>query len=375
MTPCVVFAGGGSGGHLSPGLAIAERLEALDPTIRTRFYCSDREIDRTMLAGAKADFQAIPAAPLSLRPPGFIRFLRGLRQGTRAAAAALRADEASLVLALGGFVSAPVVRAARGTGVSSMLLNLDAVPGRANQWVARHCDEVFTALPLQPGVVLPNLSGSTHFPIRRIARASGNASVCRKSLGMSPDRPTLLITGASQGASTLNEFMCAFVAAKSACLKGWQVLHLSGARDKDALERAYDSAGIEATVIQFLEGMGLAWGAADLAISRAGSNSVAEVAANGVPAIFVPYPWHKDLHQRFNAQSLVDTGAACLGEDAMDPAANLQGLGPLLERLLVDDPARRAMHSSFEQVSKKDGASEIAALIHARVLGGDRPTS
>ena len=375
MTPCVVFAGGGSGGHLSPGLAIAERLQALDPTIRTRFYCSNREIDRTMLAGAKADFQAVPAAPLSLRPSGFIRFMRGLRQGTRSAAAALRADEASLVLALGGFVSAPVVRAARKTGVSSMLLNLDAVPGRANQWVARHCDEVFTALPLQPGVVLPNLSGSTHFPIRRIARASGDASVCRKALGMSPDRPTLLVTGASQGASTLNEFMCAFVSAKAPCLKGWQVLHLSGARDKDALERAYASAGIQATVIKFLEGMGLAWGAADLAISRAGANSVAEVAANDVPAIFVPYPWHKDLHQRFNAQGLVDTGAACLGEDAIDPAANVQALGPLLEGLLLNDAARRAMQRAFEQVSKKDGASEIAALIHARVLGGDRPTS
>ena len=372
MTPCVIFAGGGSGGHLSPGLAIAERLHALDPGIRTRFYCSERAIDRTMLTDGGADHQVVPAAPLGLRPASLIRFLRGLRRGTRVAAEALRSDEASLVLALGGFVSAPVVRAARRAGVPRMLLNLDAVPGRANQWVARQCDEVLTALPLHSGVVLPNLAGSTDFPIRRIALAPGDARSCRKSLGMEPERRTLLVTGASQGASSLNQFMRAFVSANSSSLGGWQVLHLSGTHDKQALEQAYDAAGVEATVIQFLEEIGLAWGAADLALSRAGANSVAEVAANGIPSIFVPYPWHKDLHQRFNAQGLVEAGAARLGVDAIDPAANMQTLGPLLEALLSDAAARDHMRTRLDQIGRKDGASEIAALIHARVFGGDR---
>ncbi len=372
MTPCVVFAGGGSGGHLSPGLAIAERLQALDPEMRCRFYCSNRTIDRTMLDGAAADFQAIPAAPLSLRPAGLLRFMRGLHSGTRRAAKTLRSDDASLVLALGGYISAPVVRAARKSGIPSILLNLDAVPGRANQWVARQCDEVLTALPLQPGTALANLSGSTEFPIRRIARAPGDARSCRERLGMGTNQPTLLVTGASQGASTLNDFMRAFVQAMPEHLEGWQVLHLSGGRDKRALEDAYTAAGIQATVLEFLEHMGLAWGAADLALSRAGANSVAEVAANGVPAIFVPYPWHKDLHQRFNALDLVETGAASLAEDAIDPTANLESLGPPLMRLLSDAASRDRMRTTLAHSGKRDGASEIAALIHARVLGGDR---
>ena len=375
MTPCVIFAGGGSGGHLSPGLAIAERLQALEPSVRTRFYCSDRDIDRTMLTDGGADHQVVPAAPLSLRPTGLIRFLRGMGDGTRTAAGALRSDDATLVLALGGFVSAPVVRAARKAGIPTMLLNLDAVPGRANQWVARQCDEVLTALPLHAQAALPNLAGSTDFPIRRIARAPGDGAFCRKALDMEPERRTLLVTGASQGASTLNEFMRAFVAAKSSSLEGWQVLHLSGTHDKAALEHAYAAAGVQATVIQFLEEIGLAWGAADLALSRAGANSVAEVAANGVPSIFVPYPWHKDLHQRFNAQGLVDADAACLGVDAIDPAANMQALGPLLEGLLSDAEARHGMKARLGQVGGKDGASEIAALIHARVFGGARQTT
>ena len=114
------------------------------------------------------------------------------------------------------------------------------------------------------------------------------------------------------------------------------------------------------------------WGAADLALSRAGANSVAEVAANGVPAIFVPYPWHKDLHQRFNALDLVETGAASLAEDAIDPTANLESLGPPLMRLLSDAASRDRMRTTLAHSGKRDGASEIAALIHARVLGGDR---
>ncbi len=375
MTSCVVFAGGGSGGHLSPGLAIAERLQSLNPEIRCRFYCSDREIDRTMLEGAGADFLPIPAAPLGLRPAGLVRFLRGLNRGTRVAGESLSADQASLVLALGGFVSAPVVRAARKKGVPSMLLNLDAVPGRANQWVARQCDDVLTALPLQQGMSLANLSGRTDFPIRRIALAPGDALSCRERLGMATNRPTLLVTGASQGASSLNRFMRAFIQSHPEDLEGWQVLHLSGEREKSFLEQTYASAGIQATVIDFLEHIGLAWGAADLAISRAGANSVAEVAANHVPAIFVPYPWHKDLHQRFNAESLVNEGAACLVQDAIDPTANLASLGALLQRLLHDDSAVHDMHQKLSRRVQNDGASEIAALIHARIFGGDRPVS
>jgi UDP-N-acetylglucosamine--N-acetylmuramyl-(pentapeptide) pyrophosphoryl-undecaprenol N-acetylglucosamine transferase len=166
-----------------------------------------------------------------------------------------------------------------------------------------------------------------------------------------------------------------FVLSATDSFEGWQVLHLSGGQEKETLERAYASAGIQATVIDFLEHMGLAWGAADLAISRAGANSVAEVAANRVPAIFVPYPWHKDLHQRFNAQELVDGGAACLVEDAIDPMANMASLGVLLQRLLLDGSARHEMSLKLEKAAKNDGASEIAALIYARVLGGDRSVS
>ena len=109
--------------------------------------------------------------------------------------------------------------------------------------------------------------------------------------------------------------------------------------------------------------MGLAWGAAELAISRAGANSVAEVALNRVPSLFVPYPWHKDLHQQFNAQPLVDAGGAVLGIDRIEPAENQESLGLPLRDLLLDPARRNEMREVLQGLPASDGAREIAEVV------------
>ena len=363
MTRSVILAGGGSGGHLSPGLAIAERLQVRSPETPTAFVCSDRSIDRVMLEHSGATFAPIHAAPFSLRPKGFIRFLQALRRGTRQSSQLLEAHQAGVVVSLGGFVSAPVVRAAKRLGITTMLLNLDVVPGRANQWVARQADQVYTALPLGEGVSLPHLVGEVGFPVRRAAVAPADAATCRERLGLTAHRPTLLITGASQGASTLNRLLERFVQERPGALVEWEVLHLAGAGDRARLENTYQEAGIKAVVLDFLDQMGLAWGAAELAISRAGANSVAEVALNRVPTIFVPYPWHKDLHQQFNAQSLVEAGSAILASDRIDPAQSMETIGYVLRDLLLDPARRNEMRAAQNSSTAEDGAAQIAQLI------------
>ena len=137
MTTTVLFAGGGSGGHIYPGLAIAERLTAIEPEARAIFACSTRAIDDRILAASGVEYHAMPAAPISIRPPGLARFLRGYRASRRAAGRLIQERDVAVVLALGGFVAAPVVAAARATGVPTVLLNLDARPGKANRWLAR----------------------------------------------------------------------------------------------------------------------------------------------------------------------------------------------------------------------------------------------
>ena len=357
----IAFAGGGSGGHLSPGLAIAERMLAVAPDVQSIFLCSDRAVDAMMLGEAGARFLPMPAKPPSLRPLRLLRFMKAWKASTRAADASLRANRVKHVVSLGGFVSAPVVRRARALGIPVTLINLDATPGRANRSVARWATHVWSAVRAKG---LPRWDGrGTGFPVRRSAIAPGDAAWCRAELGLDPTRHTLLVTGASQGATSLNRFMPHFAERQAALLSGWQVLHLSGSMPESelaALRARYAKAGVHAVVLPFLHRMGLAWGAADVALTRAGANSVAEAEINGVPCLFVPYPYHRDLHQRENARELVEAGAAAIALDAIEPEANMAVMGRLLESLLTDGPARDRMHAALRARPRVDAADAIA---------------
>jgi UDP-N-acetylglucosamine--N-acetylmuramyl-(pentapeptide) pyrophosphoryl-undecaprenol N-acetylglucosamine transferase len=130
--------------------------------------------------------------------------------------------------------------------------------------------------------------------------------------------------------------------------------------DLEALRARYAKVGVHAKVLPFLHRMGLAWGAADVALTRAGANSVAEAELNRVPCLFVPYPYHKDLHQRENARPLVEAGAAAIALDAIEPEANMQVMGRLLESLLTDGPARDRMSAALAARPRVDAADLIA---------------
>ncbi len=360
-TAAFVLAGGGTGGHISPGLAIAERLRSLDPTCRPIFACSRRAIDADMLREADAEFVAVPAEPFSLRPGKLVRCLLEGWKGERVSASLLREANVRHVVALGGFVTAPVVAAAARAGIPILLVNLDATPGKANRWVAKRATRVWSAIPTP---TVPNFAERIiGMPIRRIAIAPSDPLSCRESLGLQPNLGTLLVTGASQGATSLNRLVTHLAATRSELFIGWQVLHLCGHGDATAIERAYREAGVAAVVKPFLHRMGLAWGAADLAISRAGANSVAEAAVNAVPTIFAPYPYHKDLHQKHNAQPLVEEGAAAMELDLIEVESNLVGLGRKLIELMTDPGQRNAMRERLQRRPREDAAMTIAKLL------------
>ncbi|HRP64412.1 MAG TPA: UDP-N-acetylglucosamine--N-acetylmuramyl-(pentapeptide) pyrophosphoryl-undecaprenol N-acetylglucosamine transferase, partial [Phycisphaerales bacterium] len=144
---------------------------------------------------------------------------------------------------------------------------------------------------------------------------------------------------------------------------GWQVLHLAGRGADEPLRQAYAEAGIAALVMPFLHEMGLAWGSADVAISRAGANSVAEADANAVPTVFLPYPHHRDMHQKHNAQPLVDRGGAIMVIDQIAANANAMAMMPVLKRLLGDVEVRAAMRRSLKREGRIDAAEAIAREI------------
>lgn len=360
----VLIAGGGTGGHISPGLAIAERIRALDPSARTVFACSARPIDAAMLGDASAEFEPIRAEPFSTSPTRFARFLLGLVRARRDAAELIRAVSPDWVVSLGGFVTPPVVAAARRAGVPVLLVNLDATPGRANRLVARGATRTVSAVPVPS---IPNFASAIiGMPIRRIALAPASPELCRAELGLDPTVAVLLITGASQGAQSLNELAVHLARTHGERLRDWQVLHLCGPNPIGGIvryERAWRESGVRAAVIPFLHRMGVAWGAADVALSRAGASSVAEAQANRIPTVFAPYPYHADLHQRENALPLVRAGAAAMELDLIDPVKNMAGLGARVLEMIDSAERRYAMRDALRLMPPADSAEQIAEFL------------
>jgi UDP-N-acetylglucosamine--N-acetylmuramyl-(pentapeptide) pyrophosphoryl-undecaprenol N-acetylglucosamine transferase len=365
-----VFAGGGTGGHLFPGLAIAEQIVERRPDARCVFLCSDRAIDAQILGAARlggspVEFHTLPAKPIAARPRALLKFLASWGPSVRGTRALIRrAGGPVRLVSMGGFVAAPAVQGARAEKVPVTLVNLDAIPGKANRWIARRAGQVFTA-------VTP---ARTYGPrawvqVPPIVRAGGwarrPAAECRRDLGLDPARPTLLITGASQGAGSINQMMIALLHKDLSRFAGWQIIHQTGKDGIEEARSAYRASGIPALVEPFFTQMGLAWGAADLAVSRAGAGSVAEAWANRVPTIFMPYPYHKDQHQRFNALPLERAGAALLVADHVEPEANLREAGRALGALLADPSARNAMRAALDHLGPADGAARVGAALLA----------
>ncbi|MBL0921726.1 MAG: UDP-N-acetylglucosamine--N-acetylmuramyl-(pentapeptide) pyrophosphoryl-undecaprenol N-acetylglucosamine transferase [Phycisphaerales bacterium] len=363
--PVFVFAGGGTGGHIYPALAVAERILEASPRARTRFLCSTRPLDADILRAESAPFTAIPAAPFVARPRALLKFALHWRAAVRASAAAISetlagADPRSAWLAcFGGFVCPPAAAAARRMGLSVAVVNLDAVPGKASRLLARRADAVFSP----DGPTVPAAWRRIRPVVRRGAIPSATPGECRRRLGLDPDLDTLFVTGASQGARTINQMMGALLDRQAQALRGWQVFHQCGAGAEQHLTDAYERAGVPARVVPFCHAMADAWGAADLAVSRCGAGSVGEAWASATPTLFLPYPFHKDGHQRANALPLAQSGAAVIETDRIEASLNLPGPGAALLALLSDRPRREAMRGAFAALGPADGSFSVCSYL------------
>jgi UDP-N-acetylglucosamine--N-acetylmuramyl-(pentapeptide) pyrophosphoryl-undecaprenol N-acetylglucosamine transferase len=384
-TPVVIFAGGGTGGHLYPGLAIAEELRSpIGPGgAKCLFICSNRPLDARILDAAGATFVPSPAQPLSARPRGMVRFLKTWGRAVRDARGVIRAAKREagagkvVVVAMGGFVAAPVVQAARVERVPVMLVNLDAVPGKANRFIASRvrsrggggatgAGNVVSTIPVRGDVAgeWPTIGPI----VRSQARATGDVATCRRSLGLDPAVPVLMVTGGSQGAKSMNALMVELAGREAALFGGWQVLHQCGKGEAEGVLQSYLGAGLERSrvvVQEFSDRMGDWWGAAELAVCRAGAGSVAEAWANRVPTVFLPYPFHKDEHQRWNAEPLAVAGAAAIEKDHVDAGKNVAQAGATIVSLMRDAARRRVMRDALEKLGAANGAAEVARRVRS----------
>lgn len=363
-TRTILFAGGGTGGHLYPGIAVAQAIVKLAPDCRPLFLCTQREIDRVILEPTGFEFIAQSIVPPVKTVGGLLKFWKSWRETKDLVRKVKRERKPVAALGLGGYAAGVAVRYAASHKIPTGILNPDVIPGKANQFLLRHvsaacCQFAETAQHVPPNR-RPKLQ-VTGCPIRAEVLVPVDRTTAAERLGLDPRLMTLTITGASQGAQTVNEAILEM--SRELNLQGWQILHLAGRDHATAVRDGYREREIDARVIDFTPAMGDVWSATDLAIARAGASTCAEVTAQGVPTIFLPYPFHKDMHQRANARVLADAGAAVLMDDLKDAKKNAAALLPLVQSLLRDAPRRNAMADAARKLGRPDAAEAVAKLL------------
>jgi UDP-N-acetylglucosamine--N-acetylmuramyl-(pentapeptide) pyrophosphoryl-undecaprenol N-acetylglucosamine transferase len=355
--PVLAFAGGGTGGHLFPAMAVARALPSLEPVF---LVPEDRGDDRRL----RGEFRHV-SLPMPRPDRSRLLYPAALARAIARSRRALRDVGARAVVGLGGYASVPGCVAARTLGLPVYLMELNAVPGRATRLLAR----------MARGIGLGSGSARAALPRGLEARVTGTPlrrelllDAMPRDFGLRDGVPTLLVLGGSQGAASLNRRV---VEALPRCADlRFQVLHCAGEADAAALREAYARSGVAHAVVDFLPDIGRAYSVADLVLARGGASTVAECLARGRPAVFVPYPWHRDQQQARNAEPAVASGAARLvRESDLTPDA----LRTIVQTLLIATEERARMARAADCLARPDAAGAMASHL-IETLAGSFPS-
>jgi UDP-N-acetylglucosamine--N-acetylmuramyl-(pentapeptide) pyrophosphoryl-undecaprenol N-acetylglucosamine transferase len=372
----VFFAGGGSGGHLYPGISVAEALLKIRPDVLPIFLCTEREIDATILKPTGFQFVPQPIVPIRRSIGGLLKFWNSWRHTKDLVRKLLKEHQPAAVLGLGGYAAGVAVESASKRRIPTAILNPDVIPGKANQFLFQYVRKVcmqWDATRQHVPAKYHEKLDTTGCPIRLDILDKPARDDAARRLGLDPLLHTLVVTGASQGAVTVNDAVLESLKRMlkdGRKLQGWQILHLSGKENADAVRKEYRELELPATVVDFTPNMADVWAVADLAISRSGASTCAELTACGVGSVLMPYPFHADQHQLENARVLQNAGAAEIVRDEKDRAKNADALRPIVEGLLYDAPRRAALKSAAQKLSRPDAAEAVARTIVGMVGAG-----
>jgi len=361
MTPrplTVVIAGGGTGGHLYPGLAVARALLARRPDARVSFAGTARGLEARVVPPEGFDLDMIRSVGIKgksliarLRGASIlpISFLDALRVVTR--------RKPHVVVGVGGFSSGPIVMMAALRGVPTMVLEQNAIPGLTNRWLA----------PFVRAAAVTYDSTLTYFRGRGFV--AGNPVrpeflQSRSERHAADQSPRVLILGGSQGAHAVNVAMVATAPELVRRCPRLEILHQTGTRDLEMVRDAYRTAGLPARAEPFLDYVADEMSRADVVVTRAGATTLAELAALGVPAVLVPFPAAADDHQRHNAMALVQQGAAVLVEEkTLATESGRAAFVDMLVSLTADASKREAMRTAMRSMAKPDAADVIVTRL------------
>ncbi|OLB65762.1 MAG: undecaprenyldiphospho-muramoylpentapeptide beta-N-acetylglucosaminyltransferase [Actinobacteria bacterium 13_2_20CM_2_72_6] len=360
----VVLAGGGTGGHVYPLLAFADCLRRHDPDLRITCLGTARGLENEIIPPRGYDLRLVPAyqLPRSINL-NLVRTPDRMWRAARATRAVLDDVEAQVVVGFGGYVSVPAYLAAWRRHTPIVVHEVNVPPGVANKLGMRFSRHIAVGFPYQREQV-PALRDArvTGVPLRQsiasLDRAARRAEA-RAHFGLDPDRPTLFVFGASQGARSINLAMAG--AAKALTAAGIQVLHIMGARN-EPVEIPSDLP-VPYVTTKFLSEMELGYAAGDLALCRGGAMTCAETAAVGMPAIYVPLPYGNG-EQRRNALPVVEAGGGILVDDSELTPAWIEGtVVPLLR-----EPSRvAAMSAAAAAYGRRDGDEALRSFVYETV--------
>jgi len=356
----MIVAGGGTGGHLFPGLAVAEAMtapaDAGASDVSVVFVGSAYGIEATAVPRTRFPFQPLTIRGLRGRGiRGVLEFVWQLPLALLQSWRVIRRFRPAIVLGLGGYGSVPIVLAAWLRRVPSVLMEQNAHPGMANRVLAHVARRVCTTFADSTRFFPTGKAVHTGNPVRQL-------SVAKK---LATDHFTLFVFGGSQGARAINRAVVDAVTVLRARLPGMQLIHQTGLADLEWVRQRYAEYGMAADVCAFVHDMGDAYGRADLIVCRAGASTLAELSALGKPAILIPYPFAMDDHQRANAEIFVRHGAADMILDA-------ELTGPMLAARIVAFAADRArlqaMGAAAGALAVPDAAMRVAAVCRQVVV-------
>ncbi len=366
----VVLAGGGTGGHLFPGIAVAGELRSIDSAIRLTFATGCKPLEQQLVLGAGFEQLALPCQPLPRGPRSAWRFVAENVRGYRAARRFLRTAGAAVVVGLGGYASVPMARAAAALGVPLVLLEQNAVPGRATRWLAPRAALVCLALaearrglkaagPIRVTGTPICRGFAPHWAASETVHCSGDESSTRSA----PASRQLLVLGGSGGSRSLNEQVPRALHLLRDQLRGWQVIHQTGPRDVRSTTELYRKLDIRASVTPFVNPLPPVLKRTNLAICRAGGSTLAELAACGVPAVLVPLPSAADDHQRRNAEVYSRAGAARMVDQREVTGRLDEALADVVSKLLTEHPRRLKLAHRMQSLGQPMAAWHVAQMI------------
>lgn len=357
----VLFAGGGTAGHLVPAINIALAMRSIDDTTTPLFIGKRNGIEREMVERFGFDIMEIDVFGMRRTPVGFLKFVLNWRRGYRQTLRIMEEFEPLAVVGTGGYVSAPAVRAAHKLNIPIYIQEQNSLPGLTTRIGNRYADVVFTAYEAAEKYLDAEKCQLVGNPIRQDL-ISANTESAYMQFDLDPQKNTLLIMGGSSGAESINRIIAEMIL-EQFFPENWQVLWQTGRRNYSDISRSAPADSVNGAIVPFIDDMPAAYAITNLVLSRAGAMALSEISAIGLPAILIPYPHATGDHQTMNAKRYEDAGAAIVvSEKQMN-----KRLRNTLNYIMADDNLRMKMSVAARKMGRPDAAEVIARTILDRI--------